>query len=139
MTFMDNRSDDGGALPAAADARLRQVRELAAGSALLLYLCEASKGRLTMPQAAFFMLASAWDSLGRPATRAQLLEEEGGRLNASVRNTYRHLLAPSRRHPEALGWLQAVPNESDLREHHLVLTERGRAVIEGALAAAQPV
>ena len=121
------------------DARLQRVRALAGCSALLLALCEASRGRLTMPQAAFFILASAWDLLGRPATRAQLLDEEGGRLNKSVKNTYRHLLDPSRRHPDALGWLQAVPNEDDLREHHLVLTGRGRKVIEGALAAVETV
>ena len=119
--------------------RLQQVRALAGGSALLLALCDASGGRLTMPQAAFFMLAAAWDSLGQPATRAQLLKEEGGRLNRSVKNTYRHLLAASRRHPEALGWLQAVPNEADLREHHLILTDRGSDVIDAALAAVQSV
>lgn len=113
------------------------MREAARGSALLLYLCEASRGRLTIPQAAFFMLAAAWDALGRPATRAQLLDEEGGRLNKSVKNTYRHLLAPSRRHRDALGWLEAVPNEEDLREHYLMLTAAGRAVIEGAVLAGE--
>lgn len=85
------------------------------------------------------MLAATADARGTPATRTQLLEAQGSELKSSIRNTYRVLLPPSRLYPKGLGWLEAKVNPDDLREQHLILTDKGKEIIEGALLARSPI
>jgi len=99
----------------------------------LLALANEGSDRLTVSQAAFFMLAATADAKGAPATRTQLLSSADFR--PSLRNSYRQLLKPSRLYPNALGWLEAQLNPDDDREHLLRVTAQGRDVIETALAA----
>lgn len=115
----------------------KRVSELGSFSAALLYLAEVGSDRLSMTQAAFFMLAATADAAGRPATRAQLIQTYPEFFLGS-RNSYRQLLEPSRVYPKALGWLQAEENPNDLREQFLRLTDEGRSVVAGALLALQP-
>lgn len=117
----------------------KRVSELGASSAFLLYLSDVASERLSLTQAAFFMLAATADAAGKPATRTQLIQAYGDRFGGSVRNTYRQLMEPSRVFPKALGWLRAEENPDDIREQYLRLTEKGRGVIEGALLALEPI
>lgn len=117
----------------------QRVGELAGSSAFLMYLAEAGSDRLTVSQAAFFMLAAAADAKGDPATRSRLLTASGADFRPSIRNSYRQLLAPSRVYPNALGWLQTEDNPLDNREQFLRLSPEGKAVIEGALLALVPI
>ncbi len=117
----------------------KRVGELAGSSAFLMYLAEAGSDRLTVSQAAFFMLAAAADAKGTPATRSRLLTASGVEFRPSIRNSYRQLLPPSRVYPNALGWLVAEENPQDSREQFLRLSDEGRAVIQGALLALVPI
>jgi hypothetical protein len=117
----------------------KRVSELAASSAFLLYLADVASDRLSLTQAAFFMLAATADAAGRPATRTQLMQAHGERFGGSVRNTYRQLLEPSRVFPKALSWLTTEENPDDSREQFLRLTDKGKNVIMGALHALEPI
>jgi hypothetical protein len=117
----------------------KRVGELGASSAFLLYLSDVASDRLSLTQAAFFMLAATADAAGKPATRTQLIHAYGDNFGGSVRNTYRQLLEPSRVFPKALGWLTTEENPDDSREQFLRLTNKGKAVIDGALLALEPI
>ena len=117
----------------------KRVGELGASSAFLLYLADVGSDRLSLTQAAFFMLAATADAAGKPATRAQLIETYGQTFRGSIRNSYRQLLEPSRLYPKGLGWLTAETNPNDIREQQLRLSDEGKSVIEGALLALEPL
>jgi hypothetical protein len=116
----------------------KRVSELGAYSASLLFLSEVASDRLSMTQAAFFMLAATADAAGKPVTRSMLMQAYPEQFRGSVRNSYRQLLEPSRLYPKALGWLTTEENPDDTREQFLKLTDEGRAVIEGALHGMSP-
>lgn len=116
----------------------RRVGELGTSSAFLMYLAEAASSRLSLTQAAFFMLAAAADAAGKPATRNQLLSAQGTELKASIRNSYRQLLEADKVYPDALGWLYQEPNPEDKREAFLRLTPKGKKVVIAALSALSP-
>jgi hypothetical protein len=117
----------------------KRVAELAGSSAFLLYLSDVGSDRMTLTQAAFFLLAATADAAGKPATRTELLETYKESLRGSIRNSYRQLLEPSRAFPRALGWLVAEANPNDDREQFLRLTAPGKSVVTGALIALEPL
>jgi hypothetical protein len=116
-----------------------RVVYLRAASCSLLYLSGAASDRLSLTQGAFFMLAATAEAAGKPATRSSLIAVHAEEFRGSIRNTYRQLLEPSRKYPNALGWLAAEPNPNDDREMFLRLTKRGRQVIERMLLALEPI
>lgn len=117
----------------------RHVGELATSSAMLLYLAGEGSDRLSLTQAAFFILAATADAAGKPATRSALLEAHMDAARGSIRNSYRQLMEPSRVYPTALGWLEAEENPMDAREKVLRLTEEGKRVVEGVLLTLKPI
>jgi hypothetical protein len=117
----------------------KRVAELAGSSAFLLYLSDVGSDRMTLTQAAFFLLAATADAAGKPATRTELLETYKESLRGSIRNSYRQLLEPSRAFPRALGWLVTEANPNDDREQFLRLTATGKSVVTGALIALEPL
>lgn len=117
----------------------KRVGELAGSSAFLLYLADVASDRLSLTQAAFFMLAATADAAGKPATRSTLIATYSDTFRGSIRNSYRQLLEPTRVYPKGLGWLTTERNPNDDREQMLVLTEEGRKVILGALMALEPM
>lgn len=117
----------------------KRVPELAGSSAFLLYLADRGSDRLSLTQAAFFLLAATADAMGKPATRSALIQTYHDTFRGSIRNSYRQLLEPSRVYPTALGWLSTEENPNDIREQFLRLTPEGRAVIEGAVMALEPM
>lgn len=119
------------------DRLFGQVRELDAISALLLHLANVGSDRLSLTQAAFFMLAAKADAAGKPASRIDIINANEEAFRGSIRNSYRQLMPPSRLYPKALGWLEAEVDPMDSRQHFLRLTDKGRAVAEMALAAAR--
>ena len=116
----------------------KRVGELAGSSAFLLYLADVGSDRLTLTQVAFFMLAATSDAAGKPATRAEIIQTHEESFKGSIRNSYRQLMEPSRVYPNGLSWLTAEENPMDNREQILRLTDKGIAVIEGALLALEP-
>jgi hypothetical protein len=106
---------------------------------MLLYLAGEGSDRLSLTQAAFFLLAATSDAAGKPATRSELLETHMESGRGSIRNSYRQLLEPSRLYPGALGWLTTEANPMDSREQLLRLTEQGKRVIEGVLLTLEPI
>lgn len=127
------------ARPSTSPQLWKRVAELGASSAFLLYLADVASDRLSLRQAAFFMLAATADASGKPATRTELLTAYDEVFQGSVRNTYRQLMEPSRVFPKALGWLTSEENPDDSREHYLKLTELGRTVVTAALITLEPV
>lgn len=117
----------------------QRVPELAGFSAAMLYVADVGSDRLSLTQAAFFLLAATTDAAGRPATRTELLTAYHESFRGSIRNSYRQLLEPTRLYPKALGWLRAEENPQDSREQFLRLTDEGRSVINGALMALEPL
>lgn len=117
----------------------KRVPELAGSSAFLLYLADVGSERLSLTQAAFFLLAATADAAGKPATRSELIQTYHENFRGSIRNSYRQLLEPSRLYPKALGWLSTEENPNDSREQFLRLTETGKSVIAGAMLALEPM
>lgn len=113
------------------------VKPLASLSATMLYLAEAGNDRLTINQAAFFLIAAAADARGRPMTMTEIMEGADGIINPSVANTYKVLLEPNRKDYKAigLGWLRREVDEDDERRKYLRLTEKGQSVVKAALLA----
>lgn len=111
------------------------VKPLASLSAAFLYLAEAGHDRLTINQAAFFLLVAAADARGAPLTLTEVLEGTDGVLGKSIVNSYKALLEPHGRSPKdfALGWLTREPDLDDERRKYLRLTEKGREVAKAAL------
>ena len=116
-----------------------RLTDLVASSNFLRYLSKEASDRLTVGQAAFFMLAAAADAKGQPQTRTRLLTSAGPDFRKSTRNSYRQLLERSRVYPSALRWLIAEENPRDRREQFLRLTKEGKTVIEGAFLALRSV
>jgi hypothetical protein len=85
------------------------------------------------------MIAAAADAKGVPVTRSQLLAASGAEFRPSLRNSYRALLSPSRAYPHGLGWLDTEENPTDEREQFLVLSPKGRVIVETALMALAPL
>ena len=112
-----------------------RAQESAAFSIAMLGLAAQSPERLNLNQLAFFAMAASADLAGRPATLGELLEAAGSRLGLGVRTSYRILTKPSRRYPDALGWLVQEQNPDDERSSFLRLSDKGRAVFFGALDA----
>lgn len=111
----------------------RHAKTLTGYAALLAYLGRAAGQPITLSQATFFLLAAGADARGAAATRTELLSIHDDGMTHSIRNTYRQLLEPSLKYPQALGWLRQEENPTDIREQFLRLTDKGRAVIHGAL------
>jgi hypothetical protein len=72
---------------------------------------------------------------GRKPTYSDIKEAVGDQINRSLHTTYRILLEPSRVYPNGLGWLKQVPNPMDNRVKFLVMTPKGRKVMEEIMAA----
>lgn len=117
----------------------KRVSELGASSAFLLYLSEVGSDRLSLTQAAFFLIAATADAAGKPASRIDIINTHEETFRGSIRNSYRQLMPPSRLYPNGLGWLEAEVNPMDSREQILRLSEKGKAVIEGALLTLEPI
>lgn len=113
----------------------KSVSALAAASALQLFLAEVGSKRLSVSQAAFFLLAAAADAKGTPMTTSQILEAAGEQLSDHIRTSYKVLLTQSRRQEPGLGWLDRVENPDDNREKLLVLTPAGRKIAQAAVLA----
>jgi hypothetical protein len=147
MQHLDTKSggdkNRGGQVLAKRDAMPKQlwqrVPELAGSSAFLLYLSDVGSDRLSLTQAAFFLLAATADASGKPATRSELIQTYHENFRGSIRNSYRQLLGPSRLYPKGLGWLSTEENPNDSREQFLRLTDEGKSVIAGALMALEPM
>lgn len=113
------------------------VRPLSAFSASMLYLAKAGNDRLTINQAAFFLLAAAADARGVPMTLTEIMEGASDILNKSVANTYKVLLEPGNKDYRgiALGWLRREADPDDERKKYLRLTRKGADVARAALLA----
>lgn len=108
----------------------QSVGAFAAFAEALALVGKLSPERMTVSQTLFFILAAVTDLQGGNATLTGIKEEMGPELNKSIHSTYGILMAPSKRFPEALGWLTAVPNPNDNREKFLHLTPKGTEVME---------
>lgn len=111
--------------------------QLAGLSAALLYLSEEGNDRLTINQAAFFLLAGGADARGGPLTLSQIMERGEGILNPSLANTYKVLLEPNRKdyNKIGLGWLTREADPDDERRKFLKLTPKGTRVLRATLLA----
>lgn len=118
------------------DALFKSVSKLAGLSAFLLYLAEEGNDRLTINQAAFFLIVAAADARGVPQTMGEIMENGEGVLNQSLKTTYKVLLAPTPAYKGiGLGWITREPDPDDERRKYLRLTPKGKAVVDAALLA----
>jgi hypothetical protein len=113
------------------------VKPLASLSAGMLYLAEAGHERLTINQAAFFLLVAAADARGAPLTLQEILDSTEGIIGRSIQNSYKVLLEPRGRDPKdyALGWLSREVDPDDERRKYLRLTQKGRDVASAVMLA----
>lgn len=129
--------------PAAASKTQKQkglyeyVKPLAGLSAGMLYLAEAGHDRLTINQAAFFLLVAAADARGAPLTLQEILDTTDGIIGRSIQNSYKVLLEPYGWKPKdyALGWITREADPRDERRKYLRLTQKGREVAEALMLA----
>ena len=120
------------------DELYASVKDLASFSDAPLYLADAGNDRLTINQAAFFLLVSAAEARGTPRTLKEIMDAAEGVIGRSVQNTYKVLLEAKGRHPKtmtALGWLTRETDPDDERRKYLRLTPKGRRVAKAALRA----
>lgn len=133
------RSKEGGApiSPEKSKSLHLSVHELAGLSAFLLYLAEAGNDRLTINQAAFFLIAAAADARGVPLTMGEIMERGEGVLTKSLKTTYKVLLEPTPHYKNiGLGWLTRETDADDERRKYLRLTDLGRDVVTASILAA---
>lgn len=88
--------------------------------------------RVSLSQAAFFILAARADANGSPATYS-MLKEELGELGDSIKTTYAIFLDPSEKFPDGLGWLSQEIDPSNRRQKFLHVSEKGWVVINAVL------
>lgn len=118
------------------NALFKSVNELAGLSAFLLYLADAGNDRLTINQAAFFLIAAASDARGVPLTMGEIMERGEGVLTQSLKTTYKVLLEPTPHYKNiGLGWLTREPDPDDERRKYLRLTPLGYDVAQAAILA----
>lgn len=113
------------------------VGPLASLSAAFLFLAQEGHDRLTINQAAFFLLVAAADARGRPLTLTEIMEAHDLELGKSIQNSYKVFLEPHGRSPKdfALGWLTREPDPDDERRKFLRLTPKGEEVAKAVLLA----
>ncbi|QOC54171.1 hypothetical protein [Caulobacter vibrioides] len=92
-------------------------------------------GRTSTRQSMAFVTCAYLNSMGRSVTLSELRELIGDDnhgspiLGLSVERTMNAFLEPTKRDPEALGWLRQVPDEDDRRKKYLELTPEGEAAV----------
>jgi len=113
------------------------VGQLASLSGAFLFLAQEGHDRLTINQAAFFLLVAAADARGRPLTLTEIVEANDLALGKSIQNSYKVFLEPHGRSPKdfALGWLTREPDPDDERRKYLRLTDKGREIARAVLLA----
>jgi hypothetical protein len=117
------------------DPLKQHIGDFAHFSAAMIVLAEMAPERMTMSQAIFFVLTATSELAGKQPTYSDIKEAVGDQINRSLHTTYRILLEPSRVYPNGLGWLKQVPNPMDNRVKFLVMTPKGRKVMEEIMAA----
>jgi hypothetical protein len=95
----------------------------------LQILAEAVPARMSVRQVLAFTIIAYANAMGRSITLTEVREIAGEGLGQSIERTIQGFLAPTKREPDALGWLEQVPDEDDRRKKYLVLTERGRFIV----------
>jgi hypothetical protein len=110
-------------------------RSLLALSSVMRHFTNAGNDRLTVNQAAFFLIVAEADAAGTPMTASEVIDKSNGSLNVSLANTYKVLLEPSHKDYReiALGWLRQEIDLEDQRRKYLRLTEKGRGLVMQAL------
>jgi hypothetical protein len=114
-------------------------KQLASLSARILYLAEEGHERLTINQAAFFLMVATAEARGSPLTLQEILDSTEGVIGRSIQNSYKVLLEPRGRDPKeyALGWVSREADPDDERRKFLRLTQKGREVAATMLSRQQ--
>lgn len=98
-------------------------------------------GRGSVRQAMAFIIVAHANAMGSAITLTDLKEMAGddatgvALMGPATARTLDTFLEPTKREPDALGWIAQVPDEDDRRRKFLVLTEVGTAVAQRFAAA----
>lgn len=103
-------------------------------SAALQELANELPNRVTIRQVLAFAMILEEVSLGKSTTIADLRTKAGSDkrgdavLGQSIGRTYQIFLAPSKKEPDGLGWVEVEENEDDRRQKFLRLTKEGEGI-----------
>lgn len=111
------------------DGLFKHAAELGSFSSALITLTDLLPERITLSQAAFFLLTAAADVAGQRPTFTEIKEVLGPAVGRSLHSTYRSLLTPSKAVPYGAGLLERFENPDDNRQKILKLTPKGRALM----------
>lgn len=97
-------------------------------AAVMQIIAEAVPARCSTRQVLAFCIIVYANAKGQSVTLSQVRETAGEGLGQSIEKTIQMFFAPSKQHPDALGWLEQEVDEDDRRKKYLKLTARGRHV-----------
>lgn len=98
-------------------------------AAAVQVVAEAAPARMSIRQVLAFTIVAYANAMGRRITLSEVRELAGDALGQGIERSIAGFFAPTKREPDALGWLEQEPDEDDRRKKYLVLTERGRYVV----------
>lgn len=141
MQLVMNQSTSAGrtsnALPA------RSAADLETLSGVLSAVVKFAPERVSVRQLLFFCIVAYQDVSNTPTTLteavalagdSELFDEAGSRkpmLGRGIERSFNVFLPPTKKTPDALGWLEQVPDEDDRRRKVLRLTPKGREIVAG--------
>ena len=105
-------------------------------SAVMLTLTDLLPPRATTRQACAFFMVATRVAMGSAVTLSELLsmgsDDAEGRpiLGTGAERILVPFMEPTKRDPEAVGWLTTTEDEDDRRRKLLALTPKGRAVVQ---------
>lgn len=105
----------------------RALEDMAAGFAALSAL---GHERLTVRQSLVFLAVAHAHAMGRSITLTDIRHRYAGTgaLGDAIIKSFAMFLPPTKRLPEALGWIVQEEDENDRRFKYLRLTEKGQHV-----------
>jgi hypothetical protein len=117
------------------DAAPFNAHQLLNWSRGLFILASHTPARLSLPQAAIFLLAATCDSAGQAMSITRLRETLEPLAGHGIKNSYQIFLELGDGSLGRLGWLRRVQNPLDAREKFLKLTPKGKCIINKVLDA----
>lgn len=117
------------------DGLSTHVAVLADFSSALITLTTLLPERITLSQAAFFLLTASADISGQRPTFTEIKDVLGPAVGRSLHSTYRSLLVPSKAVPYGAGLLDRTENFDDNRQKILKLTPKGRELMREVIEA----
>lgn len=98
-------------------------------AAALQILSEACPPRMSVRQVLAFAIIAYGNAMGKKLSLADVREAAGEGLGQSIEKTIWAFFEPSPKEPDGLGWLEQEADPDDARRKYLILTDKGRYIV----------